>query len=190
MASENRIGIDLFKAVTKSIAHSEDLDVMSNHLVQVLTAALDIKGSAIFVLNSVTEEMETLASFGLSAKYLTKGPLSMPKSINQTFRGSPVVIPDIMKNNVLQYPDEAKKEGIAAIVSLPIIFLEEVVGVLRLYHFKVWKISDPDLDSLRVLADTIGLAMTFARYHNAVHSIAEVIGNTFSVELTPKFGKG
>ena len=89
----------------------------------------------------------------------------------------------------MQYPEEAEKEGICAIVSLPVVFMKEVIGVLRLYHYKEWDLSDQDMDSLAALADNIGLAMTFIRYHNAVHSIAEVIGNTFSVELTPKYGK-
>ncbi len=189
MVTESKINIDLFKAVTKSIAHSEDLDVMSNHLTQLLTSYLDIKGCAIFILNSVTDEMEILASFGLSAKYLTKGPLSMPKSIRETFRGNPVIIPDVSRHKGLQYPEEAEKEGITAIVSLPVVFMKEVIGVLRLYHYREWDLSDQDMDSLMALSDNIGLAMTFIRYHNAVHSIAEVIGNTFCVELTPKFGK-
>ena len=187
MASENRINIDIFKSVTKAIAHSEDLDVMSNHLAQLFTTGLDIKGCAMFVLNAVTEELEILASFGLSAKYLTKGPLNMPKSITETFRGNPVIISDISKkNNSLQYPEEARKEGIAAIVSLPIVHLSEVIGVLRLYHYHPWQVSDQDLESLQILAGIVGLAMTYTRFHNAVHAIAEVVGHTFQVELTAK----
>lgn len=190
MASESKINIDIFKAVTRSVAHSDDLDVMTNHLAQLLTAGLDIKGCAVFVLNAVTEELEILASFGLSAKYLTKGPLNTPKSINETFQGSPVVIADISKKHKsLQYPDEARKEGIAAIVSLPIVHLSEVVGVLRLYHYEVWSVSEKDLESLKILADVIGLAMTYARFHNTVHAIAEILGQTFQVELSPKLGR-
>ncbi len=190
MASENRINIDIFKSVTRAIAHSEDLDIMSNHLVQLLTAGLDIKGAAIFVLNGVTEELEILASFGLSAKYLTKGPLNMPKSITETFQGEPVVIADISKKNKsLQYPVEARKEGIASIVSLPIVHLGEVIGVLRLYHYEPWAVSDQDLESMQILAGIVGLAMIYTRFHNAVHAIAEVVGQTFQVQLTAKLGK-
>ena len=190
MASENRINIDIFKAVTRAVAHSDDLDIMTNHLAQLLTTGLDIKGCAFFVLNAVTEELEILASFVLSAKYLTKGPLSAPKSIRETFQGEPVVVADVsLKHKSLQYPDEARKEGIAAIVSLPIIHLTEVIGVCRLYHYEPWKVSDQDLESLRILTDIIGLAMTYTRFRNTVHAIAEILGQTFQVELTPKLGK-
>ncbi|MGD8703109.1 MAG: GAF domain-containing protein, partial [Desulfosarcina sp.] len=83
----------------------------------------------------------------------------------------------------------ARKEGIAAIVSLPIVHLGEVVGVLRLYHYDPWQVSDHDLESLQILAGIIGLAMTYSRFHNSIHAIAEVLGQTFQVELSPKLGK-
>jgi transcriptional regulator with GAF, ATPase, and Fis domain len=153
-----------------------------------MVAALDIKGCALFVLNSVSEELEIMASFGLSAKYLTKGPLSAPKSITETFKGNPVVIRDISKDNKLQYPDEAKKEGIVAIISLPVRFRDETMGALRLYHYEQWNIAAQDLDSLTVLADIVGLAMSYTHFRNATHAIAEIIGNTFKVQLVPKAG--
>jgi len=190
MAPDNRITVDIFKAVTRSVSHSADLDVMANRLAQLLTAGLDIKGCAIFMLNAVTEELEILASFGLSAKYLAKGPLSAPKSINETFQGNPSVISDTRKKNKsLQYPEEASKEGIAAIVSLPMVHMGEVAGVLRLYHYEPWNVSRQDLEALQILAGIIGLAITYVRYHNTVHAVAEVLGHTFQVELTPKMGK-
>jgi len=183
MNQETKIGIEIFKAVTKSIAHSEDIEVMSNHFAQLLVAALGIKGCAIFILNPMDRELEILASFGLTIKYLTKGPLKTPESIHDTFKGKTGIIPDISKDDQLQYPNEAKKEGIAAIISLPILFAGEVIGVLRLYHGQPWDISETDLDSLNLLTDNIGLAMTFARYRNAIHAVAGIIGNTFNLDL-------
>jgi len=188
MASETQIGLDLIKTAIRAISQSQDLEMLSNHLAQVLVTTLDIKGCALFVLNQNTEELEILASFGLSAKYLTKGPLNAPKSITETFRGTPVVIRDIHDDNKLQYPEEAKKEGIAAIISLPVKFQAETMGVLRLYHYDRWNISAQDLDSLAVLADIIALAMSYTHFRNATYSIAEIIGNTFKVQLIPKSG--
>ena len=55
------------------------------------------------------------------------------------------------------------------------IFLNEIIGALRLYHHEVWNISQQDLDSLHLLAENIGLAMTYTRLLNAVKSIAEIV---------------
>ncbi len=186
MDAEAKISIETFKTVTKAIARSRSLDTMTNHLAQMLVAALGIKGCAIFFLNPETRELEMLASFGLSPDYLTKGPLLADKSIGSDLTGEPVVISDVSRDVKLQYPEAAKKEGIAAILSIPIVFLNEVIGVLRLYHHEVWNISKEDLDSLHVLAQNIGLAMTYTRLLNAMHSIVEVTGEVLPQRLPPE----
>jgi hypothetical protein len=77
----------------------------------------------------------------------------------------------VNKTDQLQYPDDAKNEGIGAIVSVPILFYNKVIGELRLYHHEAWDISDKDIDSLLVLAENIGLAMTYTRLLNAFKAI-------------------
>ena len=175
MSTEIKITIEVFKAVTKAIAKSDNLDTMTNHLAQLLVATLDIKGCTIFILDPDTKQLEILATFGLSPQYLTKGPIEADKSLAINLKGEPLIVPDVTKSENIQYPEEAKREGIAAILSLPIVFSEEVLGALRLYHHDVWHISDHDLDSLHVLAENIGLAMTYTRLLNAMLSITEVI---------------
>ena len=183
MSEETKISIETFKTVTKAIAQSNNLDIMTNHLTQLLVAALEIKGCAIFVLDPETKELQVLASFGLSPKYLGKGPVQAEKSIAENLDGKPVIVPDVNKEANLQYPEEAKREGITSILSVPIVFLSEVIGALRLYHHDVWHISERDLDSLHLLAENIGLAMTYTRLLNAVQSITEVVSMALPKDL-------
>jgi signal transduction protein with GAF and PtsI domain len=171
MPVEEKIDIDIFKVVFRAIAESDNLEIMASHLTQLLVAALGIKGCTLFALNQENEELEVLASFGLSMKYLNKGPLLTGKSIGATLRGQATVIRDVNITDQLQYPDDAKKEGIGAIVSVPILFYNKVIGELRLYHHDAWDISDKDVDSLLVLAENIGLAMTYTRLRNAFKTI-------------------
>ena len=44
MPAEDKIDIDLFKVVFKAMAQSDNLEIMANHLTQLLVAALEIKG--------------------------------------------------------------------------------------------------------------------------------------------------
>ena len=175
MPDKEIIDIDLFKVVFRAMAQSDDLEIMANHLTQLLVAALEIKGCNIFAVNPETEELEVLASSGLSMKYLNKGPLFTGKSISANLKGEPVVIRDVNQTNRLQYPDDAKNEGIGAIVSVPIIFNDKVIGALRLYHRVAWEISEKDIDSLLILAQNIGLAMTYTRILNALQTIRSTV---------------
>lgn len=175
MECQERIDVEIFKIVSKAIAKSDNLEMMTNHLCQLLVAALEIKGSAIFALNSETKELEALASFGLSPGYLSKGPLLADKSIASALSGQAVIIPDLNRDSRLQYPEAAKAEGIAAILSIPILFAQSVLGVLRLYHREVWHLSDRDFDSLLVLAEHIGLSLRYTRLLNALQAVQEAV---------------
>jgi len=171
MGVKEKIDIDVFKVVTRAIAESDNIDVMTNHLIQLLVGVLEIKGGTIFALNPETNELEILASLGLSINYLNKGPVFVNKSIGEEL----IAIKDITKTDILQYPEDAQKEGIESIVSLPIKFYGETIGSLRLYHYEVWELSDRDLDSLQLLAENIGLAMMYTRHLNALQSIKETM---------------
>jgi len=184
MTSKDIIDVEIFKIVSKAIATSDNVEVMTHHLCQLLVAALEIKACAIFALNPSSKELENIANFGLSPSYLTKGPVLADKSISSALMGKPVIIRDISQGKSLQYPDEAQREGIAAILSIPIPFSSEVLGVLRLYHQNVWDISDRDVDSLLVLAEHIGLSLRYTRLLNALQSIQQAIQD-LPLELTP-----
>ena len=183
MSTEEKIDIELFKLVFRAIAQSDNLEIMANHLTQLLVAALEIKGCTIFALNPELDELEVLASFGLSMAYLQKGPILSDRSIADTFRGKPVVIPDVKNTDRLQYPQDAIGEGIGAIVSVPINFYGKVIGALRLYHGQVWDISSRDVDSLLVLAENIGLAMTYTRVLQALKSIRYTVNDIHRIWL-------
>jgi signal transduction protein with GAF and PtsI domain len=185
MNVEAKIDIEMFKVVTRSIAQSDDLEVMATHLAQLMVGALDIKGCTIFALNIEDQELEILASFGLSPEFLNKGPVLSAKSIAGTVKGESVVISDISKGQGLQYPQAAIDEGIRAIVSLPVVIYGKVIGALRLYHRDVWDISEQDLDSLLLLAEIIGLAMNYTRLLNALKSVKQTVGDIHTVWLHP-----
>ncbi|MEJ5357287.1 MAG: GAF domain-containing protein [Desulfobacterales bacterium] len=175
MELQKKIDFGVFKLVFRAMAESDDLEIMANHFAQLLVATLDIKGSAIFVLNPQTSELEHLASFGLSMNYLHKGPVKRDRSLAESIHGKPTVIRDTQESDRLQYPEDAKKEGIRAIVSIPIRFADKVIGALRLYHREVWDIPEEDLDSLMVLAEGLGLAMTYTRTASALKTIRQTV---------------
>lgn len=183
MGVQEKIDIEIFKVVFRAIAQSDNLEIMTNHLTQLLVGALEIKGCTIFALNPESDELEVLASFGLSINYLNKGPIFSTKSIGATKKGEPVIIKDVHNTDLLQYPDSALEESIGAIVSLPIKFYGRTTGELRLYHNEVWEISDRDIDSLLVLAENIGLAMMYTRLLNVLKEIKGSVNEVHDVWL-------
>jgi GAF domain-containing protein len=183
MVAEDRINMDIYKLVNRAIAASDNLEDMAIQLNQLLVGALGIKGSTIFVLNPATEELEVLASFGLSINYMNKGPILVKKSLDHQLRGEPVIIRDVSKSDRLQYPEDAQKEGISAIVSLPISLHGKLIGVLRLYHYEQWDVSERDLDSLIIFTENIGLALMYTRLLQALKSVKETVDEVHPIWL-------
>lgn len=175
MKADQKISIDTFKIVTRAVAESKSLEVMAEHLCQLLVAALEIKGCTIFVMNPSTTELEILGSFGLSAEFLSKGPVLSDTNIKVVFDGKPMIVPDANQDERLQYPLQTQKEGISAVLSIPIIFLSQTIGFLRLYHSQKWNPSEKDIDSLLVLAEVIGLALRYTVLLNAARSFEEIL---------------
>ncbi|MBW1777477.1 MAG: GAF domain-containing protein [Deltaproteobacteria bacterium] len=175
MRQDEKIDIEIIKVVTRAIAGSGQVEVMAHHLTQLLVAALEIKGCTLFALNPESLELEPMASFGLSVDYLNKGPVLLDKSIDGVKSRKPVVVKNVKTSKRLQYTREAEKEGIGSIISLPVLFNKEMIGSLRLYHHEPWSISKKDLDSLSLLAETIGMAMMFTRLRHLVQGIQGVI---------------
>ena len=188
MVAETKITIQTFKAVTKAIAESENLEMVTNRLAQLLVSELLIKGCAIYILDSQSKELEMMASFGLRPKYLSKGTLSADKSLAANLTGKPVIVANVLKDENIQYPEEAKQEGITSIVSIPIIFMSEIIGAMRLYHYEEWNVSEEDLDSLQLLAENVGLAMSYTSLCNAIDSISEVIHSVGSGKCPSYWG--
>lgn len=184
MSTENRIDIGTLKTLVRATAAEGALDQMTDQLVQLIVATLDIKGATIFALNPNSDELEILSSFGLSVDYLNKGPVMINESIGPQLRQQPVIISDISKSSQLQYPQEAKDEGIVAIISVPIRLFYTFVGVLRLYHSEAWDMSAEDLDSLLVIAENAGLAMMYTRMRRALRETRESIGNVHEIWTT------
>jgi GAF domain-containing protein len=185
MQGKDQIDIKLFKLVSRAMAESDDLEIMATHLTQLLVSTLEVKGCAIFVLNPQSEELEVLASFGLSIEYMNKGPVILNKSISGRPKGEPTVITDVSESGLLQYPKYAETEGIKAIASLPVQFKGRIIGTLRLYHRQPWQLSEQDLDFLTLLADNIGMAMMYTRLLHALKSVKASVDAVHAVWLQP-----
>jgi GAF domain-containing protein len=183
MTQANKISLEIYQLIVQTITSSNHLDEMADKLTQFLVGALGIKGAAMFILDPVREELELLASTGLSIDYVNKGPILVDKSIKIGSNREPVIIRDTASSDRLQYPEKARQEGVKAIVSYPIVVRNNLIGSLRLYHSEPWHISDDDIRFVEVLARTTGLALLCFRLTNVVTNVKETVEDVHSIWL-------
>ncbi len=152
----------MFSHVCKLINSTLSLNEVLKLITENVVKALNAKACTIFLLDTKNKKLEVGASYGVSETYLKKGPLDADKSIAESLKGKPVLVYDAAKDPQTQYPEEAKKEGIASILSVPIPVQGKVIGVLRIYTPQPRKFSDDENEFVSGLAEMGGIAIVNA----------------------------
>jgi signal transduction protein with GAF and PtsI domain len=154
--------------VTHGVVMSKDPEEVVLLIVESVKNAMEAKGCALFLFNRKTDELEVAASMGLSEEYLNKGPLSAMRSIAHSLKDGPVAIDDVTDDPRIQYPEEAKKEGISSILSVPIALRTNPTGVLRVYSAEPWEATLEDVNFVQAVAQIAGMALEMARLYKGL----------------------
>jgi GAF domain-containing protein len=148
--------------------------------VKTAVTALDIKAAAVRLLDETRQKLELVASYGLSDRYLNKGPVLSDKSIAEAMMGKAVSIYDVASDARATYPKEAMEEGIKSILSVPITLKGKVIGVMRIYTGKLQEFSDEEITFISSLAEQAALAMENARmYQKLKGEYEELMGDIY-----------
>ena len=143
--------------------------------------ALDIKAAAVRLLDDKRLKMELVASYGLSDRYITKGPVGTDKSITEAMMGKAVSIYDVASDDRATYPKESLEEGIKSILSVPITLKGNVIGVMRIYTSEPRDFSEDEITFISSLAEQAALAMENARmYQKLKGEYEELMGDIYS----------
>lgn len=161
--------------VTNAISHSKDPEEVVLMTVESITRALKVKGCAVFLINRKTGDLEVAADYGLSDEYINKGPLSAAKSIAASLEDGPVAIYDVTDDPRIQYPEEAEKEGIASILSVPITAGGRIIGSLRVYTAEPWEFTLEDVNFVQAMGNITGMAIDMARHYRGLKQSIEVL---------------
>ncbi len=157
--------VSISKAIGSTLNLREVLDLILKHAVD----SLGLKAGAISLLDTKKNRLQLIANRNLSQDYLDKGPVAADKSMPGAITDKrPVVVPDVQQDSRLQYPEACKKEGIGSILSVPIMFRENVIGVLRLYGAEPREFTYREVEFICALADQGGIAIENARYMEKV----------------------
>jgi len=177
------INYETMLKVTMAISHSKDPEEIALMTVESIKTALDVKGCSLFLFNRKTNELELATSYGLSDEYINKGPVSALRSIAQSLDEGPVAIYDVMDDPRIQYPEEARKEGIASLLAVPIVVGGNLIGAMRVYTAAPWEFTLEDVNFVQALAQLAGASISMARYIRGLKSSIDVLKTLRDVQI-------
>lgn len=160
---EKKVYLESYQNICKAISSSLSLDEVLNLVVVNAAKVLNVKASMLRLLNKETQKLEVAAHHGLSDKYVNKGPVAYDASIDDALSGKAVSIYDITSDTDAKYRGEAEAEGIRSILSIPVKFKKEVIGVLRMYTAEPVKYKEEDLKFMTAIAEQAAIAIVNAR---------------------------
>jgi signal transduction histidine kinase len=132
-------------------------------MAKTVSEALEAKGCSIMLLSADRKVLLHTAAYGLSDWYVRKGPVSADKSISLALEGKPVAILNAAEDERVQYREQAKEEGIASMLSAPMLFKGDVVGVIRVYTAKQHYFTRSEMYFVQEVANLGTIALERAR---------------------------
>ncbi|MBF0328075.1 MAG: GAF domain-containing protein [Nitrospirae bacterium] len=190
---EKKVYLESYQNICKAISSSISLDEVLNLVVTNVVKVMSVKASMLRLLNKETQKLEVAAHYGLSDKYVNKGPVDYDKSIEDAMTGKAVSVYDITSDTDAKYREEAESEGIRSILSIPVRFKKEVIGILRMYTSEPVKYKDEDLKFMAAIAEQSAIAIVNARtfektvshakeYLRVFEEVTKVVSSTLKLD--------
>ncbi|MFN2356696.1 MAG: GAF domain-containing protein [Desulfotignum sp.] len=168
---------DTIITLTTAISQCKDPEEVALITAESVKTAFNAKGCSIFIVNRETRELGLVASSGLSREYLDKGPIHFMQTIQEAKDAVPIAIYDVMDDPRIEYPEQAKKEGIASLLGVPIISHNKIIGAQRIYTAEPWEFSQSDITLAQSVALICGMAMDMCRMYKGYKTSIEILKN-------------
>lgn len=147
-------------SLTASLELSQVLDEILHTAINLLP---EVSNSHIFLYNADGNGKLTFGA-ALWANGPQKKPFSEPRQDGLTYSvarmGHPILVPDISNHAIYEH---APRDWSGAIIGLPLIFGERVVGVMNISYRNPRQFPENELHMLRLLADQASVAIENAR---------------------------
>ena len=162
---------ELATAVNSARAPASVLQSIAEHV----AGALSAKGCSLMLLTPDKKQLVHTASYGLSDWYVRKGPVSADRSIAEALEGKPVAVLEAAEDGRIQYRAQAKREGIASILSVPMMLREAVIGVIRVYSGEPRQFTLDDMRFVGAAANLGAIALENARLYDSIQKDYEAL---------------
>lgn len=154
---------EISMAISSAMTLQEILDL----IVRKIAESMGADGSTIRLLDAEKRRLDLVASYGLSQKYLEKGPVDAEKSVSDALKGIPVSIYDVPSDPRIVYKEEAREEGICSMLVVPMTFRDEIIGVIRVLSKRHRTFNKEEIDFATALAEQAAITIKYAKVLSA-----------------------
>jgi GAF domain-containing protein len=139
------------------------MDELLDRIVHSAIEAMSAKAACLFLADRKQDIFVPAAQIGLSDNYLHANPLKARKIVEALRKEGHLFFEDAAGDPRLEHRKAKKAEGIASILTVPVMVDNRCIGVLSLYTGKKCHFTQQEIDFLKALAASGGVALKKAR---------------------------
>ncbi len=168
------------RRIVAEVSGSQDLDRLFQEVIDASFALFGADRAGLWIYDDSPAPLNLAAQRGLSSAMLEL-IASLPRdaqTVGMTaLRERHVtILAGDLEGTVPRLQRMYRAEGIRSMCFVPIVFRDEVLGLLVLYHRTDYEWSDDETDLARSFGDHIAIAMQNTRLAEASHALAERLG--------------
>jgi signal transduction histidine kinase len=162
-------------SVSQAINSALNLDDALNVITREASVLMHAKMCSLMLLDDTRQWLDLRASFGAGEAYLRKPRLAVEESLLGVVvrRKKPVQIAEVQTSTRYQNVEVAQREGLVALLSVPLVFAGQVIGTLSVYTGQPYSFSDEEVRTLSALAELSAIAIEKARLYERVVDVEE-----------------
>ena len=141
------------QTIGEVIDQKVNLQEILNLILEKATSTLGVKGSSLFVLEKDGKQLKSTASYGL------KGPVRAERNVCETLRREAISIETASADPIIQFLKKVNEEGIASILSIPVLSNDKVIGIFRVHAAEGYEFSKEAITFIKEVADQVALAI-------------------------------
>lgn len=161
------------QAINSTLNLADALQVITREASQLMDARM----ASLLLLDESKEWLELRASHGAGPDYIARPRLSVAESLvgNVVRRRRPVQDENVQTSGRYQNVRLARQEGLVALLSVPLLFGGQVLGVLNVYKGDPHVFSNEEVRILAALAELSGIAIEKARLYERIVDVEELL---------------
>jgi signal transduction histidine kinase len=163
--------VSVSRTINSTLNLGEALEVITREACRLMKA----KMCSLRLLDETRKWLDLRASHAAGRAYLKKTRLSLDDSLLGVVvrRKKPLQVENVQTSSRYQNQDVAQKEGLVALLSVPLIFSGDVIGTLSVYTGMPYNFPNGEISILSALAELSAIAIEKARLYEHTVEIEE-----------------
>lgn len=179
---ECRDCLAVFESIGQAFNSPVDTEGVLALISRTLAEKFQVAGCVIRLLSRDRRVLEKAASFGLSQKFLDKGPVEAERSVAQALAGEVVAVADCRSDPRIQYPEAHAEEGIVSALTVPMSTRGQVIGVIRLYSRTPRQFTPLEVEAIRVVASFCASTAVRAMFNRILGHVTDIIRSSLDLQ--------